>query len=306
MNKLMNKFMNKQKDQIGKNNCALRMWLSIACVIFMISLIILMYVCGGTSNIIKNGTGGYVLRLRMFGTVGSDQIDLVNDINDVIADDNIKGLLVHIDSTGGDPCGSEEIYNALHKISQKKLVISIIHSSALSGGYMIAAASNMIFANVFSKIGSIGSIFSYTNISELMENFGVSHKVFRSSPMKGRPSPYEISDDGDCMMQNLVCAMGDEFVQIIKNGRGTKLKKISKNNIVEIFDGSIYTGRDALAMGLVDAIGDEADALEWMYANGLDRNAKVINVGVEKSPPVDGDAIKKILSLVESGIGNNR
>jgi protease-4 len=151
---------------------------------------------------------------------------------------------------------------------------------AASAGYMIASASDHIVARRSSIVGSIGVIFQYADASQLLEKIGVSMKEIKSSPMKAEPSPFHpASEETKQMINNVVRDSYDWFVDLVAERRN-----MSKSEALDLADGSIFSGSQGLAKRLVDALGDETTAKDWLVKErGIDKDLKIITWQPERS-----------------------
>jgi len=173
----------------------------------------------------------------------------------------IKALVVRINSPGGTVAAAQEIYEELNKIRsrQGKPVIVSMGGLAASGGYYIACASDRIFANPGTITGSIGVIMQLANISQLLEKVGIKSVVIKSGQHKDMGSfTKELSTEDQRIFQGVLDDAHDQFVEAVVKGR-----RIDKGRVREIADGRIFTGRQAKSLGLVDELGDLADAISY-------------------------------------------
>lgn len=181
---------------------------------------------------------------------------------------NVKAVLVKINSPGGGIVGSEILYKDLLTISQKKPMVVLMESIATSGAYMAALASDYIVAHNGTLTGSIGVMMQTPNANELAKKIGVSLKSFKSSPVKGYPSITDIENPNyDAIIQSSIDDSHDFFSNLVIKRRGNKL---NKNNMSQIFDGRVFTGRQSFKMGLVDKIGFKEDAIAYLLSKNPD------------------------------------
>ncbi len=172
---------------------------------------------------------------------------------------NVKAILVRIDSPGGSVAPSQEIHEAIHRAREVKPVLASMGSVAASGGYYIASAANKIFANPGTLTGSIGVAMHLRNLQALMSKIGVENAVIKSGALKDAGSPYRQMTPGE---ERYLKEVSDEiygqFVEAV-----SKSRRLKREEVEQIADGRIYTGKRAQALGLVDAIGGlEAAASE--------------------------------------------
>jgi protease-4 len=171
-------------------------------------------------------------------------------------------VILAVDSPGGSVSGGETIHDAIARIAAKKPVVVTMGGVAASAGYMIATPANRIFARDATLTGSIGVLLETGEVSGLLGKLGIGAEVIRSGPLKDEPSLVRpLSPAGQEVMQGLVNDMYDQFVEMVAAGRHMDAAKVRS-----LADGRPYTGRQALGLGLVDAIGGEREAREWLTA----------------------------------------
>ncbi len=175
-------------------------------------------------------------------------------------DVSVKGLLILVNSPGGTVVGGEDLYTALRVVAQEKPVIAILGTLATSAGYMTAVAADRIYAREGTITGSIGVVFQSTEFTGLMEILGIRAEAIKSSPLKAQPSPLEpLSDEARAATQELVMDIYEFFVDLVADRRG-----FDDTTVRALADGRVYTGRQALSNGLIDAIGGETAAIDWL------------------------------------------
>ena len=199
----------------------------------------------------------------------------------IAEDKSIKALLVYINSPGGSAVGGESLYKALKAISSVKPVVAVMGAVATSAGYMVAIAADQVFAHEGTVTGSIGAIFQYFEVTELMQKLGVNANTIKSSQseLKGSPSPFEkISTKAQEAIQESIDIVYEYFVELISQERS-----IAKDQVMNIADGRVYTGKQALEHGLVDAIGGEQEALEWLKLKEIGYTIKDLSLTTRKN-----------------------
>jgi protease-4 len=211
----------------------------------------------------------YVSRLQVSGVI-LDEPRRRAAIRRVAEDDNAKALIVHIDSPGGTVVGGEALYRVLREVAAKKPVVAVMGQLATSAGYMIALAAERIYAREGTVTGSIGVLFQTADVTKLMEKIGVDIGALRSGPLKAVPNPFEkTSPEARAATQALVDDMYAMFLGMVTERRGMADAKARA-----LSDGRVFTGRMALANGLVDALGGEREARRWL------QGAKKIDPGL--------------------------
>lgn len=204
----------------------------------------------------------HVARLSIKGEI-SDTTRAVAALHAMEKDDTAKALIVSISSPGGGVQPSVALHDAIARVAAKKPVVAVMGATAASGGFMIAMPARRVFASPSTITGSIGVIVQLPEFSGLMAKIGVTAETLTSGPLKDQPNPaHGLSDGGRQYLQALVADMFDQFVIIVADGR-----HMDKTKVRELADGRAYTGRQALALGLIDQLGDEGDAADWLTAN---------------------------------------
>ena len=213
----------------------------------------------------------YIARLDVEKVIVNDQ-DRLDALEVILDDPNVKALVLAINSPGGTVVGGEALYHSLVRVNEKIPVVAVMGDLATSAGYMIAVASDHIIAREGTITGSIGVLFQTAEITELLSKLGISVEAIKSGPLKAEPSPFKkLTPAVRRSTQILVDDMFDMFTGMVANQRNMTEQKVRS-----LADGRVFTGRMALKEGLIDAIGGEREALQWLTANkGLDKNLPV-------------------------------
>jgi len=226
-------------------------------------------------KIIEEGTAGQgkVAVIHLRGAIQSDaggglfaggyDHDLFLDQLDHAANDpNVHGVILRINTPGGGVVESDEIHDKVKEIQEdfrKKVYVSM-GSMAASGGYYVSAPADQIYANSQTITGSLGVIMQSINVAELAEEWGVSTEVIKSGPYKDIMSQTrEMTDDERNILQSLVDDSYNRFVDVIEAGRD-----LDRDRVIELADGRIYTGAQALDEGLIDGLGHLDDVIDHM------------------------------------------
>lgn len=169
----------------------------------------------------------------------------------------IKAIILRIDSPGGGVGPSQEIYREVLRTRKEKKVIASLGSVAASGGYYVAAAADKIMANGGTITGSIGVLMEFVRLQDLLKKIGVTLEVLKSGEFKDMGSPHrEMSDRERMLIQHLLSDIQDQFVRAVADGRGLSIEMVEK-----IADGRIFSGAEAMKLGLVDELGNFQDAV---------------------------------------------
>lgn len=225
--------------------------------------------------------GDQIARVAIEGLITEDE-DLLELLEELKEDASVKAVILKIDSPGGTTVGGETLYRAARAIAEVKPVAAEVGTLAASAGYMIAAASDHIVAHDTSIVGSIGVLFQYVDASVLLGNVGVDINAIKSSPLKAEPSPFgPAPQEAKDMIQRMVLDTYEWFVALVDERRPLDAAEARR-----LADGSVFTGRQALANKLVDALGGEAEVRAWLETEG--KLVKGLEI-VDREPKTDDD-----------------
>ncbi|HEV7458033.1 MAG TPA: signal peptide peptidase SppA [Roseococcus sp.] len=204
--------------------------------------------------------GQHVARLTLAGTISEDRRTL-RLLERAAQDDDVRALLVMINSPGGSVAGGEAFHTAIARVrAAGKPVVAVMGGTAASAGYMVALPAHRIFARESTLTGSIGVLLQSFNAADLLESLGVRPESITSGPLKDQPSPFRpLTEEGRAALSAVVEDMQSQFVAMVVAGRG-----MPEAQVRAVADGRVMTGRQALALGLLDAIGGEAEARAWL------------------------------------------
>lgn len=210
-----------------------------------------------------NSTGDHIARLSVTGLI-IDDIEREHALKNLKDDEEILALIVRIDSPGGTVVGGENLYHQLKDLGQNKPVVAVMGSTATSAGYMIALGADHLIAREGSLTGSIGVLLQTADITSLLEKVGIKPEIIKSGPLKAQPNPFEkTTQAARGAIESVVMDMYAMFVDIVAERR-----KMSPEAVRALADGRVYSGRQALANGLIDAIGGEDEAIDWLLETG--------------------------------------
>jgi protease-4 len=231
-----------------------------------------------------------VARLTVSGVISDDR--KLNEAVEKLADtDSVKALIVTIDSPGGSVAGGEGLHDAIARVAAKKPVVAVMGGTAASAAYMIAVPATRIFARESTLTGSIGVLLETGEVSGLLKMIGVDAEAITSGPLKDQPSLIRpLTPQGRDVLQGLVMDMYDQFVGMVAAGRRLDVARVR-----ELADGRAYTGRQALKLGLVDALGGEHDARLWLAQRGVSVDLPVDDVTTKG---LTGRALSESLDLI--------
>jgi len=213
--------------------------------------------------------------------LGGDRIALVavegaiTDAREVVAQlhryrdqPNVKAVVLRIDSPGGAVAPSQEIYTEVVKFRREtgKLVVASLGGVAASGGYYVAAATDRIVANPGTITGSIGVIMQIPNLGGLLEKVGIRATIIKSGQYKDLASiTRDLTEPERQILQGVMDDVHSQFIEAVATGR-----RMERAKVEPLADGRIFSGRQALGLGLVDELGDLADA--------VDRAARLVGI----------------------------
>jgi protease-4 len=213
----------------------------------------------------------HIAKISIAGTILEDE-DLLDLIEKAGESEAVKGVILAVDSPGGTTAGGEAIFEAVRKLAAEKPVVSQVGTLAASAGYMIASAGDHIVARKTSIIGSIGVLVQYPNFAEMLDNLGIDVRTIKSSPLKAEPGMFDTPPPGaEEMMRRMVLDSYEWFKDLVKDRRG-----LTESEITALADGSVFTGRQALERKLVDGLGGEETAQEWLESKGVAENLDII------------------------------
>lgn len=190
-----------------------------------------------------------------------DNTDQLKWIRKISQDDSVKGVLLRIDSPGGGAGASQELYEALRSLNAKKPVVASMGSTAASGGVMVSVAARYIVANPSTVTGSIGVRMDMPKVYKLLESIGLGQETITTAPYKDAGSPLRpMTEKEKAYFSDVINDMHQQFVGIVAEGR-----KMQPEDVQKFADGKVFTGRKALELGLVDALGGQEQALAKLY-----------------------------------------
>jgi protease-4 len=236
-------------------------WRVAAIVILAVAIIGLVGVSTDFEALDRSGPGGHVATIRVSGFIDT-RPGAVELLDDATKADSVKAILLQIDSGGGAASGGEALYRAVRAAAEEKPVVAVIEGVGASAAYMTAIAADHVVARESAITGSIGVIFQYAHFEDLLTKVGAEYEEIKSTPLKGEPSLFEEPNPAaEGMVEAVVKDTYDWFVDLVAERRG-----LSPSAARRLSDGSIYTGRQALGLKLIDAVGGEPEARAWLAA----------------------------------------
>src|SRR6202166_1009587 len=223
--------------------------------LFVLAVFSLVYLTlhAGSNQASFSGFGDRIGVVDLDGVILSPE-PVVGQLKKFAEDSSIKAIILHVNSPGGGVAASEEIYREVKRIREekKKQIVVSIETVGASGAYYIASASNKIYADQGSIVGSIGVIAEWVNYEDLLKWAKLKSVVFKTGEFKDTGNPArELTPAEQAYLQSLIDNMFGQFIQAVADGRGMKF-----DDVKAIANGKVWTGKEALTMKLIDNVGD--------------------------------------------------
>ncbi|HEX4410779.1 MAG TPA: signal peptide peptidase SppA [Xanthobacteraceae bacterium] len=226
-------------------------------------LVVILAVAGisaaGRSRFGFGGVRPYIARVTISGLIRGDR-ERVEQLDRLSKTAQVRAVIVHVDSPGGTTAGSEQLYDSLSQLREKKPLVIVVDSLAASGGYITALAGDHIVAQQTSLVGSIGVLFQFPNVSELLDKIGVKMEAVKSTPLKAAPDGYEpTSPEARAALNSIIQDSYAWFKGLVQSRR-----HMTDGELQTAADGRVFTGHQAIDLKLIDELGDEHNALDWL------------------------------------------
>jgi protease-4 len=216
------------------------------------------------TGILTGQAGPAIARVNINGLIRTDQERV--EALERLAKSRAPAVIVHLNSPGGTTAGSEQLHDALMRVREHKPLVVVVDGLAASGGYIAALAGEHIVAQETSLIGSIGVLFQYPNVADLLKTLGIKVEEIKSTPLKAAPNGFEpTSPEARAAIESIVSDSYSWFRDLVKQRR-----RLDDAQLEKVADGRVFTGRQGISLNLVDELGDERAALAW-----LEREKKV-------------------------------
>lgn len=225
-------------------------------------LVLIVVAVGGAFALVPGSrftpAASYVARIKITGLIRGNQ-DRVEAL-ERLSRSSAKAVIVHLDSPGGTTAGSEQLYTSLKLLREKKPVVVVVDGLCASGAYIAALSSEYVVAQETSLVGSIGVLFQYPNFTEVLKTIGVKMEEVKSSPLKAAPNGFEpTSPEARAAIEAIVVDSYAWFKNLVKTNR-----RMDDAQLAKVADGRVFTGRQAVGLKLIDALGNEKTALAWL------------------------------------------
>jgi protease-4 len=238
--------------------------------LFVVSMLIARVLLGDADVKIAGNRGVGLVEVR--GMI-LDSRETVRQLRYFLKQDEIRAVVLRVDSPGGVVAPSQEIYEEVRKFAARKKIVVSMGSLAASGGYYVSAPATLIYANPGTLTASIGVILKLSNIETLMDRIGIKSHTLKTGKYKDSGSPLrKLSEDDRAMLQSVIDSTHEQFVRAVASGR-----KLPVQQVRRIADGRILSGEQALALKLVDRLGTLQDAIEEAgRLSGIDGEPEVV------------------------------
>jgi protease-4 len=217
--------------------------------------------------------GKQIARVSIEGTIteSRDQLEMLQKAADA---DNVKAVLVYVNSPGGTTTGGEALFDALRRLAAKKPVVAQFGTVAASAGYIVGLGADYIVSRANTITGSVGVLIQWPEVSGMLDKIGVKMNEIKSGDLKAVPSPFEpLNEEGQKITKSMIDEGFQWFLSLVEQRR-----HIKAGEIPGLTQGRVFTGREALQLKLVDAIGGEHEAVEWLKSTRkVDKDAKVVD-----------------------------
>ena len=191
----------------------------------------------------------------------TDADNLIEGLRDAVKDKSTKGILLRMNSPGGSPVQAAYVYEEIRRIKKENAKIpiyAVVSDLCASGCYYIAAAADKIFVHPASVVGSIGVIMNGFGFVESMQRLGVERRLLIAGDHKALLDPFSpVNQAEKAHLQEVINTVHHQFIDAVKQGRGDRLK-----DSPDLFSGLVWTGQDAIKLGLVDEVGDARSVSE--------------------------------------------
>ena len=210
------------------------------------------------TGVLTGQPSGTIARVTITGLIRTDQTRV--EALERLGKSRAQAVIVHINSPGGTTSGSEQLFDSLKRLKEQKPLVVVIDGLAASGGYITALAADHIIALETSLVGSIGVLFQYPNVADLLKTLGIKVEEIKSSPLKASPNGFEpTSPEARAAIEAIVSDSYAWFRNLVKARR-----QLDDAALERVADGRVFTGRQGVELKLVDELGDEKAAVAWL------------------------------------------
>jgi protease IV len=234
----------------------LSLWRGLAIVVGLFALGLLAF---STADGVGLGERNQIARINLEGIITEDREQL-KLLKKLAQTKHVAAVILFVNSPGGTTTGGEALFEAIRELARSKPVVAQFGTVAASAAYIVGLASDHIVARGNSITGSVGVIFQWAEVSQLLDKLGVKMNEIKSGPLKANPSPFQPLDaEGKRTAEQMVAESQRWFVGLVATRRG-----IDTASIAGLEQGRVFSGREALLYKLVDEIGGEVEVIKWL------------------------------------------
>jgi protease IV len=234
----------------------LTFWRVVAIILIVLTVGIAAAALGNRGGFVA---GPYIARVTVTGLIRDDD-ERVRQLDRLARSKEARAVIVHVDSPGGTTAGSEQLFDALGRVRAQKPVAVVVDSLAASGAYITALSGDYIVAKQTSLVGSIGVLFEYPNFTDLLDKIGVKVESIKSSPLKAAPNGFEpTSPEARAAIDSIIKDSYAWFKGLVQDRR-----HMTDDQLAAVDDGRVFTGRQGRDLKLIDQLGDERTAIDWL------------------------------------------
>ena len=217
--------------------------------------------------------GKQIARVSVEGFI-SENRDQLKLLKQLAENKQVAAVILFINSPGGTTTGGEALFTAIRELAQSKPVVGQMGTVAASAAYIAGLGTDYIVARGNTVTGSVGVIFQWPDVSQLMDKLGVKINEIKSGPLKANPSPFQPVDEaGKAAAEQMVAESQRWFVGLVASRRG-----IDTGSVAGLEQGRVYSGREAVANKLIDQIGGEPEAVKYLEEKrGIPKGLKVVD-----------------------------
>jgi len=252
---------------------SLSLWRGAAVLAAALALLAVGLASTGGDGALRFGEAKQIARVNIEGVIteNRDQLRLLKRLGEA---KHVEGVILYINSPGGTTTGGEALFEAIRTLSAKKPVVSQFGTIATSAAYICGLASDHIVARGNTITGSVGVIFQWAEVSELLGKLGVKMNEIKSGPLKANPSPFQPLDEAG--RQNTERMVAESMAWF--RGLVATRRKIETASVPGLEQGRVFSGREALQLKLIDQIGGEDEVRRWLEdTRGVAKNLRIVD-----------------------------
>jgi protease IV len=201
----------------------------------------------------------HIARVSIENLITEDRAQL-KMLQSIAENKQVAGLILFVNSPGGTTTGGEALFTAIRNVAKDKPVVAQFGTLATSAAYIAGLATDYVVARGNTITGSVGVIFQWAEVTQLLDKIGVKMNEVKSGPLKANPSPFQPLDEaGKAAAEQMVADSQKWFLGLVASRRN-----IDTRSVTGLEQGRIFSGREALGYKLIDEIGGEAEAVQWL------------------------------------------